>query len=330
MNNDLDNWIPYHLTESNGEYTCKWLYTNGDEFTGPFFTESVSKCLSHAFNSGHYRPYSNISVLPEWAANLNSIPPTAFIFHISRCGSTLVSQSLCLNDAHIVLPEAPFIDEILRLTKKAEYISALSSEEMVRATIKIYGQNSKGDKKHLFIKTDSWHIHFIPLLRKLYPNVPFILLYRRPDEVIRSHQKLRGMQAVPGVIPNELLGIAASSTNTTDLDGHMAKVLENYLKTFTQHAEQDPLALLINYNEGIMDIMQRFCSFTGVELNADDWEQIKIRSRFNAKHPHQAFLEIQPDEAIPEYQQQVFEYYEQLEQLKACTSSLVYNLNNHL
>jgi hypothetical protein len=317
MNNlHLDNWIPYHLTESNDEHACKWLYTNGDKFTGPFFTESVSKCLSHPFNSGRYRSYSNISVLPEWAANLNSIPPSAFIFHISRCGSTLISQSLCLCDAHIVLPEAPFIDQILRLTKKTGHTAELNSEEMVKAVIKIYGQNPEGDKKHLFIKTDSWHIHFIPLLRKLYPNVPFILLYRKPDEVIRSHQKLRGMQAVPGVIPDELLGIETGSTNTTDLDEHTAKVLENYLKAFIQHAQQDPLSLLINYNEGVMNIMQHFCNFTGVKLNAYDWEQIKIRSHFNAKHPHQTFHEVQPEETIPEYQQQVFEYYEQLEKLR--------------
>jgi hypothetical protein len=320
---DLANWIPYQLTESDGGHTCKWLYTNGDDFTGPFFSESISKCLSHPFNSNIFKPSSNISVLPEWALGLNSLSPTAFIFHISRCGSTLISQSLCLNDVHIVLPEAPFIDEMLRFTKKADFTSVPDREKMLLAAIKIYGHNPEGKKKHLFIKTDSWHIHFMPLLRKLYPNTPFILLYRKPDEVIRSHQKLRGRQAVPGLIPNALLGIEANTTNATDFDGHFAKVLENYLSAFIQHAQKDALSLLVNYNEGIMDMMQHFCNFTGVEMNADDWEKIKTRSRFNAKHPYETFHEVQPEEAVPEYQQQAFKLYDQLEQLRLAQAQQV-------
>lgn len=312
----LNHWIPYQLKNNNGEYTCKWLYTNGDQFTGPFFDESISKCLSHPFNSNPFKPFSNINVIPEWASSINGIEPTAFIFHISRCGSTLISQSLALNNHHIVLPEAAFIDEVLRLTKNKDGASAANGEEMIKATIKIYGQNPDGKKKHLFIKADSWHIHFIPLIRKLYPKVPFVLLYRRPDEVIRSHQKLRGMHAVPGVVPNELLGIKAGTIDPADFDGHTAKVLENYLKAFSHMAKEDPLTLLVNYNEGIMNLMQHFCDFTNVALTDEDWAQIKARSHFNAKHPHQVFNEIQPDETIPAYQKEAFKQYEQLEELR--------------
>ncbi|QNN43770.1 hypothetical protein [Pedobacter roseus] len=323
MSSHLNNWIPYQLVNNNDEYSCKWLYTNGNQFTGPFFSESVGECLSHPFNSGKFKPYSHISVIPEWASNLNSLEPTAFIFHVSRCGSTLISQSLCLNNEHIVLPEAPFIDEVLRLTKNNKYLSSQHHEEVVKAVVKIYGQSPEGKKKHLFIKTDSWHIHFMPLLRKLYPKVPFILLYRKPDEVIRSHQKLRGMQAVPGVIPNELLGIEAGGIEPGDFDGHTAKVLENYLEAFISTSQRDPLSLLINYNEGIMDMMQRFCNFTGVTLNDKDWEQIKIRSHFNAKHPNQVFHEIQPEAEIPLYQQQAFKFYNQLEELRKAQAVMV-------
>ncbi|MFD2288925.1 sulfotransferase family protein [Pedobacter petrophilus] len=312
----LQNWIPYQLKQINGEYTCKWLYTNGDHFTGPFFDESISKCLSHPFNSNAFKPLSNIAIIPEWASGLKSLKPTAFIFHISRCGSTLISQSLSINERHIVLPEAPFIDEVLRLTKHHDWLSATEREEMVKATIKIYGHNPDGNKKHLFIKTDSWHIHFMPLIRRLYPDVPFILLYRKPDEVIRSHQKFRGMQAVPGVVPNELLGIEAGAVDPADFDGHTAKVLENYLEAFVNAVKADPLTLLVNYNEGIMAIMQRFCNFANVALNNDDWAQINTRSHFHAKHPGQVFSEVQPKETVPAYQHEAFKQYEQLEVLR--------------
>lgn len=317
----LTNWIPYQLSTSNGEYFCKWLYTAGMTHTEPFFDESVAKCLAHPFNYNAYKPYSNINVLPLWAEDLNSISPTAFIFHVSRCGSTLISQSLSLNSRHIVLPEAPFIDDVLRLTQVSEWPFKQGLDDIIKATIRIYGQNADGSKQHLFIKADSWHIHMIPWLRRLYPEVPFILLYRRPDEVIRSHQKLRGMQAVPGIIPNELLGIDPGSINPNDFDGHMAKVLESYFKAFIHLSEHDPLTMLVNYNQGITDMVKNVCDFTGVMLDANDWEQISHRSRFNAKYPQQIFNEVQPEDTAPLYQQQAFEHYRRLEQLRTARTS---------
>ncbi|WP_090504455.1 hypothetical protein [Pedobacter terrae] len=312
----LKHWIPYRLIKKEGNYSCQWLYTNGDPFTGPFFNESINKCMSHRYNSSAFKPSSDLSILSAWASGLNSIAPTAFIFHVSRCGSTLISQSLCLNNNHIVLPEVPFIDELLRLSKIDDWSLPLNRGELIKAVIKIYGQTAEGAGKHLFIKTDSWHIHFMPLLRKLYPDVPFILLYRKPDEIIRSHQKLRGMQAVPGVIPNELLGIENGKIDHADFDGHTIKVLENYFEAFIRASQQDPLTLLLNYNEGIINMMQRFCNFTGLVLNKADWVQIEARSHFNAKYPNQVFHEEQPDETTPAYQQQAFNYYHELEKLR--------------
>ncbi|MGM9478964.1 sulfotransferase [Pedobacter sp. GSP4] len=322
LHSNIYNWIPYQLATKDHELTCRWLYTDGAHFTGPFFSESMGKCMSHPFNARPYRPYSHISVLPEWATGINSLTPTAFIFHVSRCGSTLISQSLSLNKQHIVLPEAPFIDEMLRFTKNDNWPSTLNREQILKAVFSLYGQNPTGDKKHLFIKTDSWHIHFMPLLRKLYPNTPFILLYRKPDEIIRSHQKLRGMQAVPGVVPDEFLGIEPGSVANINLDEHITRVLEIYLDCFIQWSQNDPLALLVNYNEGIMDMMHKLCNITGIELDTNDWEQIKLRSKFNAKHPEQLFNELQPDEQIAPYQQAVFKRYNQLEQLRASQAVL--------
>ncbi|NCD70233.1 sulfotransferase family protein [Mucilaginibacter agri] len=314
-NSDITNWLPYNLNATDG-YSCKWVYTDKIEYTEPFFSETIGRCFSHTFNSSKFKSYSDINVLPEWVSSLNCVAPTAFIFHVSRCGSTLISQLLGLSNRHIVLAEVTFIDEMLRLTKTNTLIPEFDTEQLLQAAIAIYGQNRSGLKERLFIKADSWHIHFMPLLRKLYPQVPFILLYRRPDEVIRSHQKLRGMQAVPGVVPNEFLGIDPNSTSATDLDGHMAKVLESYFSAFIRESQRDPRTLLLNYNEGIMSIMQSFCNFTGVTLHVNDWEEIIKRSQYNAKYPEQIFTEVQPIEAAPSYQQQAFTLYNQLEELR--------------
>src|SRR5690606_34626620 len=127
-------------------------------------------------------------------AHLPAVAPTAFIFHVSRCGSTLLSQLLDLDEANIVLSEVPLLDQLLRLPETFPGISRAQQETALQATIRLLGQKRTGHEKQLFIKLDSWHVFFAATLRKQYPSVPFILLYRAPDEVFESHRRHRGMQ----------------------------------------------------------------------------------------------------------------------------------------
>src|SRR5258705_13622399 len=102
----IKNWIPYRLFEEGGENYCRWLYLGDEKITEPFFEETIGKCRVLPENSRWLtRCVSSLEVLPEWAQQVETISPTAFIFHISRCGSTLVSQLLGLQPVNIVLSE---------------------------------------------------------------------------------------------------------------------------------------------------------------------------------------------------------------------------------
>jgi hypothetical protein len=310
----IHNWIPYNLKLRENKYTCEWLYTDQVEYTAPFFAETILKCKSHPYNSASRRPLSDLSMLTEWAAEIDGIKPTAFIFHISRCGSTLISQALGIKDEHIVLAETPFIDELLRLSDGDNWPQDLLLKDMLKAVFDFYGANRNGEKKHLFVKTDCWHIYFLPLLRQLYPTIPFVLLYRKPDEVIRSHQKKRGIQAVPGLVENHILGI--SEQTVFDLDRHMASVVESFLGSFVKTVQEDESVLLVNYNEGVEPIVKQIAAFTGIELDEGYLEQIRQRGRYNAKYPDQIFNEDVLAEDIPDYLQPAFTLYDELEKIR--------------
>src|SRR5690349_8754340 len=108
----LENWVPYKLTSLEDLLHCEWLFTGDKEFTEPFFDETIAKCRQL-----YYRgriSISSIDVLPHWSNEIESVPPSAFIFHVSRCGSTLASQLLALDQTNIVLSEVPFFDALLR------------------------------------------------------------------------------------------------------------------------------------------------------------------------------------------------------------------------
>ena len=310
----LYNWIPYKLPLLNDRPYCYWLYTGNKRYTEPFFDDTISQCKSLPNNSHHFKSISSLDILPVWAAHIDSVPPTAFIFHVSRCGSTLIAQLLGLNEQRIVLAETPFIDQLLRLPWKNSQADKSLLEKAIPAAIQFYGRRRKGDETHLFIKSDSWHLCFYRQLRQLYPTVPFLLLYRSPDEVIQSQRRRRGMQAVQGVIEPEIFGFDKEVISTYSLDEYMAKVLEHYFTVMLDITANDPFSLLLNYNEPILQIMQKIAAFTGTAFHDDELVKMQERSHYHAKYPQQVFDETKITGAIPAYLLPVMDLYNRIEE----------------
>lgn len=312
----LANWIPYKLVRENGQWICKWLYTADVPFTDPFFDETILKCKSHPSNSRVFNCVSTLADLPAFSGSLPSVEPTAFIFHISRCGSTLLSQMLSLDPDIISLAEVPLIDRLLRLLHNEEAEDEQVAKEALKATIALHGQKRKGNEKHLFIKLDSWHIFFYDVLHQLYPNVPCILLYRSPDEVLRSHQKHRGMHGVPGVIHPDIFGLTEDEIGELGLDEYTAAVLERYLVKFSEVARHDGRVLLLNYNEGIMPIIKEVLSFAGVTTNDEVMAAMEARSRFHSKFPGKAYKPDEDRGALPDCLKDTMAAYHKLEGIR--------------
>ena len=312
----IHNWIPYKLSVLNGSPHCYWLYTGNEPYTAPFFDETISRCMHLPQNSHRFKSLSSLDILPAWAAHTTSVPPTAFIFHVSRCGSTLIAQLLGLHEQHIVLAETPFVDALLRLPYQYKETDRELIMQAIPAAIQLYGRKRRGDETHLFIKTDSWHLCFYQQLRQLYPSVPFILLYRSPDEVIRSQRRRRGMQAVQGIVEPDIFGFDKTEIMDWPLDDYMAKVLERYFTIILEITSRDPLSLLVNYNEPVLFNMQKIAAFTGVTFSDNELLRMQERSCYHAKYPEQVFQEPAGESAMPDSVQPVMELYSKVEELR--------------
>ncbi len=315
----IRNWYPFHLHTSEQNLWCEWIHLEDIPFTDPFFDETLAKAQSKSVNSSHFRPASSVDMLANWSNALPHIPPTAFIFHVSRCGSTLLSQLLGLHPLCISLAEVPLFDDIIRLPFKVEAPPDFSVAETLPAALRLYGQQRMGHERHLIIKLDSWHIFFWRQLRALYPEVPFVLLYRRPDEVVRSHRKLRGMHAVPGVVEPAVFGFDTKETHPADLDGYLARVLERYFTVYLDVASEDNLAVLLNYADGPMTLLHKVASNCGVPLDDAYLVNAAKRSAFHSKHPTKVFSEKREHLVTTPYLAAAFLQYDQLEQLRLPT-----------
>ncbi len=310
----IKNWVPYRFFEEGGNNCCRWIYLGNEKISEPFFDDTVSMRRMLPENSKLFRVISNTEILPEWAMQVETVKPTAFIFHISRCGSTLVSQLLGLSTANLALSEVPLFDELLRWGHKNNAMPP--ALKLLKAAIALVASKPTDDCSNLFVKVDSWHVHFYKELRELYPRVPFILLYRRPDEVIRSQQKKRGMQAIPGLIEPEIFGFDKNQIHQQSFDEYMAKVIESYLQAFIKILEDDEFSMAVNYNEGAINIVKKITKYCGISIHEKEMELMNQRMGFHGKYPEQFFSEPPLNVPAPPYLDKAFELYHELEKIK--------------
>ncbi|BAU54947.1 sulfotransferase [Mucilaginibacter gotjawali] len=319
----LEWWIPYKLIGQENQLLCYWLNTYGQAFTEPFFEETILKCRVKDRKQIAHPAVSDPEMMMEWAKNLKYIQPSAVIFHISRCGSTLVSQMLATSDENIVLAEVPVFDDILRLSFKEPAVDDATIGNLLIAALKFHergaytGSLNEKQEKRVFIKTDSWHLFYYKQLRQLFPSVPFILMYRTPDEVFRSHRKQPGMQSVKGLIEPEIFGINALNMEDMSPDIYLASVLENYLSRYNEIVAKDKLCLLVNYNEGPMAILQKIAAFSKIQISKKDWQYMHDRSLYHSKKPNEPFNEEQVKNT-PSCLAKAMELYRKLEGKRLC------------
>jgi hypothetical protein len=241
---------------------------------------------------------SDLQMLAEWSAPMPVVMPAAIIFHISRCGSTLLSQLLATLPQNIVLSEVPLFDEILRLPLKDGQFNEDATSALLTAALKFYGQ-SDDLQSQVFIKADCWHLFFYEQLRRLYPAIPFIILYRSPDAVFRSHKIQQGSHTVMNLIEPALFGFEPGGPAFKTPDIYIAAVIEAYLKKSLEIAETDSNTLLVNYNEGPMAMINKIASFAGMCLTAQELDSMEERSRYHSKKPDERFGEEPVRDVLP-------------------------------
>jgi hypothetical protein len=243
----LADWVPCRGYWRGSEAWIDWCYLGEERFNDPFFEETLARCLREPFRM-LFRHQTPIEVLSELAVIQPGLPPAGFIFHLSRCGSTLISQLLAASDRRLVISEAGPLDFVVRATRADG--SPLGQERLdwVRGMMSALGRARHPGQAQFFVKLDSWHTLLLPLILGAFPEVPWIFLYRDPVEVMVSHRRRRGIQMVPGGIDPEFVGIDPAALPTVSLDGYMERVLEGICAAALLHRARGR-GLLINYSQ---------------------------------------------------------------------------------
>lgn len=230
------HWLPVELKGYQGTVVVEWLHFAGVPLTDPFFEETWRKVRVLPFNR-LMRCATPLAALEAFAA---APPPDGFVYHMSRCGSTLVGQMLGATAEHVVVSEPPVLDTMIQLAGLGQVPPA-----MIRALAGALTRDRGEGVRHRFVKLDAWHAFVLPRLRSLWPEVPCVFLYRDPVEVLVSQQQRAGMHVRPGVLPLAAYGVdPAEGAAAGD---YAAWILDRICRAAADAVDMQ--CLLLNYSE---------------------------------------------------------------------------------
>ena len=290
----LQGWYPVLLREN----ALWWRFLGEKKFSEPFFYYTLSGLPSER----RFYCRTSFAALREFK---NPLTLAAFVFHVSRCGSTLLTQLLSTLSSCSVLSEPPVLDSFLRFYHSTPCQDGV---EMLRQIVGALAQKRFADERHFVVKLDSWHISSLPLFRKAYPEVPFIFIYRRPGEVMASHKKQRGRQMVPGLVNAAMPGFEAGELAPGDLDGYCERVLEHFFAESLRHENE---LIFMNYTQLPGVVWNELLDFLSIDASEEEIKAMQLRAGSHSKNGGKFFADAEAPVS-----EKCDPYYQKLEKLR--------------
>jgi hypothetical protein len=296
--NDFSGWIPMRIYWQGSRPMVDWGHLGAHRFSGPFFAQTINRCRQHPADV-LFRHQTPLEELGEIAAAQTSLRPTGFIYHMSRCGSTLISQMLAASPENIVVSEAAPVDTILRAHFHDPAITEELRGQWLQWLVGVLAWRRQPVEKNMFIKFDPWHTLFLPLIQRVFPDVPWIFVYREPLEVMVSHLGHRGGQMIPGVLEPGLFGWDPPTVGSMPLNEYGARALAKICEAALTQIQSESKSgsgrgKLVNYRQLPESVWPALMDHWQVKFAADETARMMAVAKLNAKNP---VLPFEPDSA---------------------------------
>jgi hypothetical protein len=283
---DDPSWLPARIhLRSDGPHIVQWQHTGGIRCTHPFYRETMTAATGP-------RRETPLEDLDRLAQQLPGRAPDGLIFHLSRCGSTLVSQMLAALPQHTVLSEPAPVNDILWPGDDDALPPADRRASLLASVIRVLTRSRPNDEA-AFIKCDAWHLLDLPLFRRVFPRTPVVLVYRDPLEIIVSHQPRRGIHMIPGQLDGPRLGVPFPPLTASGLDTFAARVLARLMDAALTHLPDT--ALLLHHRELPAAGLDRLLSHFQLDIPPAARASMLASASFHAKQPG---IPYAPDSAV--------------------------------
>ncbi|HEY0614989.1 MAG TPA: hypothetical protein VGC96_10130 [Candidatus Elarobacter sp.] len=259
----LRGWTPVRIASTGN--AVDWAIVDGP-FTEPFFEQTADRAMRHPFNAVFARTTPR-SVLDDFADEPGA-EPAGFVFHMSRCGSTLIAQMIARLESALVLSEAQPFDALLRAAPASnDRDDALLRS--LRGAVRALAANHP-DRRPV-VKFHAWHVLRLPALARAFPAVPWAFVFREPRAVLRSQERAPGAE-VSGALDPAHLGVELDGT-LQPLDS-TARVLAVFCEAALRHAAIGR-ALFLDYETLPEAVFSRLLPFFGLAVSPAERDTIR-------------------------------------------------------
>jgi hypothetical protein len=276
------HWAPAQIRWTPAGPLVDWCHLGELRFTAPFFEQTIGTAMAHPFNL-LFRRSTPLAILEEISGELR---PAGLIFHMSRCGSTLLTQMLAALRQNVVLSEPGPLDQVLRL-------QGVTPDKLIgwlRGMTASLAQRRRPEERDLFIKLEGWHVLILPLIRRAFPGVPWVFLYREPLDVMASLARQRPNQMMFGGLDPTLLGVEPAQAAAMSADRYCALVLEYICRAAIAHMREEG-GLLIEHRELPEPALTRLIDHFRLGYGAEEVAAMRARAEFNAKQPARRYVD---------------------------------------
>ena len=274
---DLKGWLPVDAVVVDGRPGLMWMEMSGVSLTEPFFQQTVDR----ARRENRAERFTEFDVLLQLEKQLESVEPTGFIFHSSRCGSTLVSNACRAVSGSIVLSEANAIDKLIArfITDADNPVKESLYSVFLRGVVHALAQRRTGHERHLFIKFACCSSAQLERIKRIWPAVPWLFLYRDPVETIVSNMR----DVPPWLIDNDrrVLASIIGDASEMSLEELCARTIGSLFSTAYKLANAN--SMLLNYNQLSVPVIARVLNSFNVSLSSEELETIARTSEVYSK-----------------------------------------------
>ncbi len=224
------------------------------------------------------RPLSSRRTPPLDLADASA--PDGLIFHVGRCGSTLLAVALARLQQSRVVSEPGALNDVLSEAGFWRFQPWPRREAALRHLMHLLPAGFGDDPGPLIVKMSSWTTREAARLQTMWPGVPKLYLYREPLAALAS------FAARPPI-----WGRHAGAEGLLDF---VARTVADGMNVIAEMIEGDPMGdwMLVNYAE-LADTMPAICRHFGMSPGTDLVARFKVLARTNVKAADQG------DAAVP-------------------------------
>ena len=279
-------WIPFriHLKQR----TVDWIDLGTRKLSEPFLHQTISR-----MRKSDQQISTKTTSMRELRTTREQVKPSGFIFHMSRCGSTLLANGLKHSLTTNVFSEPQPLGAVLETLNSSGQSRILrDGGELLKGTVSAYG--CVGGANGFILKFSSWHLLHIATIRKYWPDVPVVIMVREPVEVAVSclDQQpgwMKWRQRLPPIV-SERLKLGPKGIGLITDEAFCVQVLGLFLNE--AKVQSDRGCRILDYHDLSASTVIEIANFFGVILSAE--ERVRMTEDFliYSKDPEQRLQHV--------------------------------------